>query len=197
MDARDEMLARGYHGGGMDEGAHGGGAGHGVGKPGLEGELRRLARRRHREGGRCRRESEAEPTAPLAGAAWRKTSATSRGAEAFEARGDRPSAKAMSPMRVTMKALRAARPMLRGRAYQKPMRRIAAEADAFPAEVEEEQVVGEHQDEHGGDEEIHLGEEPAVAVVVAHEADGVEEDEEGDEGDDEDHDEGEGVEIEG
>ncbi len=43
MEAGDEVDAGGDHGGGVDEGAHGRRAGHGVGQPGLEGELRGLA----------------------------------------------------------------------------------------------------------------------------------------------------------
>ncbi len=39
VHARDEVDARGDHGRGVDEGAHRGGAFHGVGEPGVEGDL--------------------------------------------------------------------------------------------------------------------------------------------------------------
>ena len=42
---------------------------------------------------------------------------------------------------------------------------VAAEPDALPAQVQEQQIVGEDEDQHGGHEEIHAGEEPAVALA--------------------------------
>ena len=42
---------------------------------------------------------------------------------------------------------------------------VAAQADAFPAGVEDEQVVGQHEQRHREDEQRHLREEAGVAVI--------------------------------
>src|ERR1700739_2041753 len=57
----------------------------------------------------------------------------------------------------------------------------AAESNAFPSEIKKQQIVAEYEREHGGDEEVHVGEEARVASVVAHVFRGVEMDEEADE----------------
>ena len=72
---------------------------------------------------------------------------------------------------------------------------VAAETHALPAQVEKEQVVGQHQDQHEADEEVHVGEEPAVALIVAHELGRIEVDEKADPGDDQDHDQGKGIQV--
>ncbi len=101
---------------------------------------------------------------------------------------------AVSPMRVTTNALRAASPL--AGSVPEADQQVAAEADALPAEVEEQQVVGQHQHQHRGDEEVHVGEEAAVAVVVAHVLGRVEVDEKADEGDDQHHQTRQRIEVE-
>ncbi len=61
-----------------------------------------------------------------------------------------------------------------------PDEQEAAQPHALPAHQQEQEVVGQHQDEHGGDEQVHVGEEAPVALVAAHELGGVEEDEKAD-----------------
>ena len=73
---------------------------------------------------------------------------------------------------------------------------IAAEADALPAEIEEQQVVRQDQHQHRGDEQVHIGEVAAVSLVRAHELGGIEVDEKADEGDDQHHQTRQRVEIE-
>src|SRR5208283_2120021 len=72
---------------------------------------------------------------------------------------------------------------------------VGAEADPLPAEIEQEQVVRKHQDEHGADEKVHISEEAAIALTPFHKADRVEVDEKADDGNDHDHREGEAVEV--
>ena len=81
-------------------------------------------------------------------------------------------------------------------AVPEPDQQIAAQAHAFPAEIQQQQVVGQHQREHGRHEQVHVGEKAAVALVVPHELSRIEVDEEADEGDHQHHDQREGVEVE-
>ena len=107
-----------------------------------------------------------------------------------------PSTKPKSPMRLTMKALLPAvafAELLVPEADQRPR----AEADALPADEHEQQVVAQHQRQHREGEEVQVGEEPPVGVVVVHVAGGVEVDQPADAGDDEDHHGGERIGREG
>ena len=78
-----------------------------------------------------------------------------------------------------------------------PDQQEAAQPHALPAHEQEQEVVGQHQDEHGGDEQVHVGEEAPVSLVAAHELHRVEKDEKAHEGDHEHHHHGQRVEIEG
>ena len=73
---------------------------------------------------------------------------------------------------------------------------IAAQAHALPSEIQQEQIVGEQQREHRGDEQVHVGKESAVALVLPHELSRVEMNPKADEGDHQDHHQGQRVQIE-
>jgi hypothetical protein len=45
---------------------------------------------------------------------------------------------------------------------------VAAQAHAFPAQVEQEQVVGQHQHQHHADKQVHIGKEAVIAFVIRH-----------------------------
>ena len=72
---------------------------------------------------------------------------------------------------------------------------VGGEADAFPADEQQQEVLGEDQGQHEEHEEVQVGEEAPVAFFVRHVADGVDVDQEADAGDDAEHDEGEVVEL--
>ena len=74
---------------------------------------------------------------------------------------------------------------------------VGGEADALPADEEQQEVRREDQDRHEEHEEVEVGEEAPVAVLMRHVAGGVEVDEEADAGDDGEHDEGEVIDGEG
>ena len=42
---------------------------------------------------------------------------------------------------------------------------VTAETDALPAEVEQKEVIRQHQDQHGRHKEVHAGKETAVALA--------------------------------
>jgi hypothetical protein len=70
---------------------------------------------------------------------------------------------------------------------------VGGEANALPADEEQEEIRGEHQNQHEEHEEVQVGEEAPVALLMRHVADGVDVDEEADAGDDSEHDEREVV----
>jgi hypothetical protein len=65
---------------------------------------------------------------------------------------------------------------------------IRAEADAFPAQVQHDQVVAHDQAGHGEDEEAEISEEAEVSRFAFHVTGGEDGDEESDAGDDAEHD---------
>ena len=73
---------------------------------------------------------------------------------------------------------------------------VAAKPDSFPAQVQQQQIVRQHQRQHGTHEKVHLGEKAAVAFLLDHEFGGVQMDEERDERDDQHHHQRKGVEVE-
>ena len=77
---------------------------------------------------------------------------------------------------------------------------VRAEAHALPAHEHQDEVLGEHEDEHREQEEVQVREEPGVAGVrrlAAHVADGVDVDEEADEGHERQHQRRERIQPEG
>ena len=67
-----------------------------------------------------------------------------------------------------------------------PDQQVRRQADALPADVEAEVVVGEHQQEHRRDEQVQVGEESPALGIVGHVADGVDVDQRADAGDQQD-----------
>src|ERR1051326_7639306 len=65
--------------------------------------------------------------------------------------------------------------------------KVTAQANAFPSEIEQQKIVGQHENHHGGDKQIHVREEPGVTLVLLHEFGGVQMDEKAHEGHDHDH----------
>jgi hypothetical protein len=74
---------------------------------------------------------------------------------------------------------------------------VGGEADAFPADEEQQEAGAEDQDQHEEHEEVQVGEEAPVTIFKGHITDGVEVDEEADAGDDGEHDQREVVDGEG
>ena len=73
--------------------------------------------------------------------------------------------KAVSPIRVMMKAFLPGGGVLFFRVPEADQG-IGAEADPFPSQVEERQVLGQHQSEHGEDEHVQQGEEADIGRFV-------------------------------
>ncbi len=73
---------------------------------------------------------------------------------------------------------------------------VRGETDALPTDEHHQVVLREHQREHEEHEEVEVGHEAVVAVVIPHVADRINVDEEADAGDDQQHDERKLVEVE-
>ena len=98
-----------------------------------------------------------------------------------------PSVKPKSPTRLTRNAfLPACEALLL--AEPEGDEQVGAQAHALPAEEHEQVVVRQDEDEHGEHEEVEVGEEPVVALVVLHVADRVVVHEHADRAHDEQHD---------
>jgi hypothetical protein len=65
---------------------------------------------------------------------------------------------------------------------------VAAQPDELPADEQHEEALPEHEDEHRGEEQVEVGEEPRVALVAVHVADRVDVDEQPHTGDEQHHD---------
>ena len=76
-----------------------------------------------------------------------------------------------------------------GRGFLEPEadQQVRRQADAFPAHVQEQVVVRQHQRQHHQDEEVEEGEEAREAGIVVHVADGIDVNQEADAGDDQRH----------
>ncbi len=165
MGPCDEIDPGGHHGRRMDEGAHRRGARHGVRQPRLERELGRFAHGAAEEQGssgdgqgradgplRC---SPLHQLLDVEGVQVRKEEKDADGhCRVADACYDEGLARGTAVGRVRI---------------PETDKKIAAEAHALPAEVEKQQVVGQDEDQHGADEEIHVGKEAAVALLVDHE----------------------------
>ena len=65
--------------------------------------------------------------------------------------------------------------------------RVGAQPHALPADEDHGQVGPQDQDEHGEGEQVEVGEEPGVALLLGHIADGEDVDEQADARDDQGH----------
>ena len=64
-------------------------------------------------------------------------------------------------------------------------------------QVEQHEVVGEDQDQHRADEEVHVGKETRIARIVRHVLGRVEMDQRSDDCHDQDHHQRQGIEVKG
>ena len=82
----------------------------------------------------------------------------------------------------------------RGRGLLEPEadQQIAAQADGLPEDVEEDEVARRHQHRHREDEQRNVGEEPPIAGIAVHVADGIDRHEQRNERDHRQHDGGNG-----
>ena len=188
VGAGDQVDAGGHHRGCVDQRGHRRRALHRVEQPGLQRELRRLAARAEQQS----RPSQVIVVSSLAAARRAKTPSNVTDPKVTNMSmiaTDRPT----SPTRLTMNAF------LRGDRGDRllepePDQQVRRQADALPADVQQQVVVGEDQQQHRGDEQVEVAEEPAPLGVVLHVADRVDVDQRADAGDQQDEDDRQRVE---
>ena len=181
--AGDEEDPRRHHGRGMDQGRDRGRAFHGVGQPGVQDELRRLAHGAHEQQEADEGQDVDVPAqelhrlADLSGSRAEDRVQFDR-AENEEDGGDAEhEAEIADP--VDDEGLD------RGGIGRRPQipeadQEIGGETDPFPAEKHLQEIVGRHQHQHEEGEQRQIGEEARLMRIVAHIADRIDMDERGD-----------------
>ena len=145
----------GDHGGGVDQGADRRRAFHGIGKPGIEGNLGRFARGPHEEQQGDQGHQPARPW-PISPGPAAKTVCEIEGSEGHEDQEDGQQKPVIADP-VDDEGLLAG---VGGRFLLIPEadQEIRTEPHPFPADEHEEKIVGRNQDEHEEDEEVEVGE---------------------------------------
>ncbi len=182
---------------GVDEGRHRSRTRHRVGQPDVERHLGALADGAEEEAEGDEREGRREAAGLGRGRRGRRR--RSRACRTRPPRPNIPRRKPQSPMRLTTKAFLPAAGAF-GLLVVIADQEIRAESDALPADEHQQEVLGEHQDEHREHEEVQVREEarvPGVGLVVVHVADRVDVDQEPDERHERGHERRERVEAEG
>ena len=152
--------AGGHHGGGVDQGADRRGAFHGVGQPGIKGDLGRFAGGPHEE----QQGDQGDHPVPHGelSRGGGKDGFEVDGSEGHKDQKDRQQ-KPVIPDAVDDEGLFAG---VGGRLFLVPEadQEIGAEPHPFPADEKEEKVIGGDQNQHEEDEEIQIGE---ITGIVA------------------------------
>ena len=165
VEARKEIHARVDHRGGVDECGDRGGRLHGVREPRLERELRRL-------GCRGRKESEADPCQQQRRKAVRlRQEGGNIEASVLRVDGEGPGEQARATQAGDDERLDAARNRLRIVVVERDEGPRAQRRD-LPEDDHHQEVGGEHQADHGPDEEEHQRVVAALSFLPAHVVDG-------------------------
>ncbi len=184
--ARAHVDAGGHHGRGVDQRGDGRGAGHGVGQPGVERNLRRFAGRAHQQQQADQRQRGLRSARRLM-----EHRAEIERAELLEDEEHRQReseiADAVDDERLVAGV--GGELFIEVEADQQ----VAAQAHAFPADEENQVVRRQHQGQHEEHEQVQIGEEAVIAakiraMLVRHVADGIDVDQGADAGDDQQHD---------
>ena len=183
VGAGDQVDARGDHGRGVDQGGDRGGALHRVGQPGMERQLGRLG-----EGPEQEQQADRHHGPFVGGEDVRglgEDGAVVEGADLAEDQEGRQGEADVAD-HVDHEGLHPG-PGGGGAPVPEADQRVGGEADEGPADDQQHEVAGEHQQQHREDEEVEVAEEAVVAAVRLHVAERVEVDQAGDPGDHEDH----------
>ena len=189
--AGDQVDPGGHHGGRVDQGADRGGARHRVGQPGVQRQLRRLAHRAtQQQGGGENGQGVADLPLAVGGGQQRLDIEGAEFSEQQEqAQGHGSVADAGNHEGLARGAAVGRVPV------PEADQQVGADPHALPAQVEQQQVVGHYQQQHGADEQVHVGEIAADRFVFPHELNGIKMDQEAHPGDHRHHHHRESVNI--
>ncbi len=176
-EARDQIDAGRHHRGRVDQRGHGGRAFHRVGQPGVKRNLRRFGRAADEE-----RRADQQHEAGRERAGLCEDVPERDRTRLLEQREDREHDADVAED-VDHERLAGGGD---GRRLVEPEtdQKVGRQPDQTPAHEQPDDVVGEHQREHGKHEEVHVGEEARDRAVVPHVADRVDVDQTADAGDD-------------
>ena len=182
--ARDQVDAGRDHRGGVDQRGDRGRALHRVRQPGVQRQLRRLGDRRRRAAAARSSWRSRSPTAISLGASANAVGVVDR----VQVVPDHEDAERHPDVADRVHDERLLGRRDRGRALPPEAdQQVRREADEAPAGEQEDEVAGQHEQQHREDEEVEVGEEPLLLGVAVHVADRVGVDQEADAGDDEQH----------
>jgi hypothetical protein len=186
----DHVNACGDHGGGMDQGADGGGTSHRVREPDIERDLRGFA------AGADQKEQSDRGDPAWRGFDGQRFRLREDLAEIERAEMDRDEEDGERESEVA-DAVHDERFVagVGGELFGEieADQQVAAQAYSFPSYEQPQEVLGQHQSQHEKHEQIQIGEEAGISVLMRHVADRIYMDEGADAGDDQEHDGAEAV----
>ena len=167
----DHIDARRHHGGGVDQGRHRRGTFHGVGQPGVQEELGRLAHGADEEehAGQIDQRPGVAREGPRHMSVARRLRKDLGEADGPEGPVDGHDAEGETDVPDPIDHKRLDRRGVGGRlVVPKADQQIAGQPHALPAEKQLHEVGGRHQSQHGEGEERQIGEETRLALVLGH-----------------------------
>ena len=182
VHARDQVDARGHHRRGVDQRRDGGRALHRVGEPGVERELRRLRERADQD----QQADRDDRRTRSASKRLRRRLEDARGSRSVPSSRKMRNAASTRPTSPITLITNAFMPALVAVSAPVPEadQRVGGEADERPADDQQHEVAGQHQQQHREDEEVEVAEVARVAAVGGHVGDRVEVDQRRDAADD-------------
>ncbi len=176
VGSHDQIHTGGHHGGGVDQRGHRGGTLHRVTQPGLQWNLRGF--------GAGAQEQQQPDRGQRTAAGTRRLAEDLRVRQRAEVREDHEDRQRQSGVPDPVHHERLLGRGGRGRLLiPETDQQVGRQAHTFPARVQDQVVVGHHQQQHGREEEVEVSEKPSAVRVFGHVADRVDVDQRSDAGD--------------